>query len=79
VTHTIVGLLSVVVAVLLIWLMVRIVNTGTADLGMAGPVMRKDEPTTFWVLTVGLAVMAVLLLMLAAVLFVEGPITTLEL
>ena len=51
--HTAAGLLSVVVAVLLVWLVVQIVNTGTADLGMAGPVMRKDEPTTFWALTIG--------------------------
>ena len=75
--HTAAGLLSVVVAVLLVWLVVQIVNTGTADLGMAGPVMRKDEPTTFWALTIGLVVVIVLLFMLAAVLFVAGPITTL--
>jgi len=60
--------MSAVVAGLLIWLAIRVVDTGIADLGMAGPVVRKDDTTTFWALTAGLVVVAVLLLMLAAVL-----------
>ena len=73
--HTALALMSAVVAGLLIWLAIRIVDTGTADLSIAGPVIRADEPTTFWALTIGLVVVAVLLLMLAAVLFAAGPIT----
>jgi hypothetical protein len=58
--HTAVALMSAVVAGLLIWLAIRIVDTST--LGIAGPI--------------GLVVVAVLLLMLAAVQFAKGPITT---
>ena len=72
--HTALALMSAVVSGLLIWLAVRIVDTGTADLSIAGPVIRADEPTTFWALTIGLVVIAVLLLLLAAALLVAGPV-----
>jgi hypothetical protein len=73
--HTVLALLSVAVASLLIWLVIRIIDTGIADLSIALPITRADEPTAFWALTVGLVVVIVLLLLLAAVLLVEGPVT----
>jgi hypothetical protein len=78
VSQTIVALLCMAFGFLMIWMVLRIVGSGAADLGMAGAVMRKDQPATFWALTLGLMVVVILLLMLAAVLLVDGPIIGLK-
>ena len=72
--HIALALLSLAVAFLLIWLVIRFIDTSTADLNIAGSVARADEPTTFWAVTVGLVVVIVLLLLLAGVLLIEGPV-----
>jgi hypothetical protein len=64
------------VAFLLIWIVLRLYDSHGLNLGLAGIVVREEQPISFWSLLVGLVVVIVLLLMLAAVLFVAGPIAT---
>jgi hypothetical protein len=68
----IIALLCIVVAFLLIWMVLRVFDSGGLNLGLAGVIVREEQPVSFWFLLIGLVAVVVLLLMLAAVLFVEG-------
>jgi len=70
----IIALLCVGVAFLLIWMVLRLFDSGGLNLGLAGIVVREEQPISFCSLLVGLVVVIVLLLLLAAALFVAGPV-----
>jgi len=64
------GLFAIVVAMVLgtIWLyrqMLHVLHDGRLNLGLAGLVLRAEEPIRFWGLIAGLATLIVLLLLLA--------------
>ena len=72
------ALLCVAVAFLLIWMVLQLFDSGGLNLGLAGIVVREEQPISFWSLLVGLVVVVVLLLLLAAALLVEGSIAALN-
>jgi len=74
----IIALLCVAVAFLLIWMVLRSFDSGILNLGLAGIVVREEQPISFWSLLIGLVAVIVLLLLLAAALLVEGPIAALK-
>ena len=61
---------SVAAAIGLILLVIRIAETGRLNLGLAGIVIRDEQPICFWALVMGLVVIIVLLLLLGAVVII---------
>ena len=61
---------SLAAAVGLILLVIRIAETGRLDLGLAGIVIRDEEPIRFSALVIGLMVIIVLLLLLGALVII---------
>jgi hypothetical protein len=70
--HTALTLVSVAIAFLLIWLVAQMIDAGAADFSIVGALIRKNKPTAFWALVVGLTTVIVLLLLLVGALLDEA-------
>ena len=68
--HAALALLCVALAFLLTRTALRMVDSGALNLGLAGVVVRKERPASFWCHLVGLVAVIVLLLLLTGVLLV---------